>query len=164
MEATMKKNTREPATIKERKCIICGKEFIPHAGNQLCCSLECRKQRDKQNYKERKAIKDKNRKGKICTVCGNLFDDAKGNRRFCSKECRDKHNYMMNHDGMTKEQIAEEKKNGRKKIPEMYRGAIRCRECGKLFFKTAEWVYRRGNSYFCTYGCMRKYDKRRGKK
>lgn len=37
----------------------------------------------------------------------------------------------------------------------------KCKICGKDFYvqSTEEWVYRRGALWFCTYGCMRKYDK-----
>lgn len=31
----------------ERKCLVCGKDFKPRVANQVCCSGECQKKRDK---------------------------------------------------------------------------------------------------------------------
>ena len=38
----------------------------------------------------------------------------------------------------------------------------KCHECGKLFFigSPADWIYKRGSTFFHTWSCMRKYDER----
>lgn len=41
----------------------------------------------------------------------------------------------------------------------------KCHECGKEIFVTPEWVYKRGEysrvKYFCSWGCLCKFDKKR---
>lgn len=41
----------------------------------------------------------------------------------------------------------------------------KCHECGKVIFITPGWVYKRGRDYrlkyFCSWGCMCKFDKKR---
>lgn len=44
----------------------------------------------------------------------------------------------------------------REKVPFIL---VRCKICGKKFYKTQDYVYKRRQYYFCSYTCMRKYDK-----
>ena len=53
--------------LEKKKCVICGTEFMPIKGTQLCCSKECRAKRDVQIkelwYEEQRKKKDaENRK------------------------------------------------------------------------------------------------------
>jgi hypothetical protein len=44
---------------------------------------------------------------------------------------------------------------------------MKCPICNKRYLCFPEWVYKRrrgyGYLYFCTYGCMRKYERERGR-
>lgn len=71
------------------KCVICGKEFIPIAGPQKTCSVECREilyKRNKQKYYETHRVKNRIRK---CRYCGKEFE-SKRDAWLCSDECRRK--------------------------------------------------------------------------
>ena len=46
----------------------------------------------------------------------------------------------------------------------VYTENFKCGECGKLKYKNDTWIYKRKGPkerliYFCSYGCMRKWDK-----
>lgn len=79
-----------------KKCITCGKEFIPHNGRQLTCSSECgithRRVLNLRNKHKNYKPKPKINTSKICIVCGKEFIPKHGITKTCSKECKRKHN------------------------------------------------------------------------
>ena len=67
--------------LKPKKCITCGKEFVPNNTCQKHCSDECRK----NHYLERLRERNKNREF-TCEWCGAKFTaDAK--RKYCCHKC-----------------------------------------------------------------------------
>lgn len=49
----------------------------------------------------------------------------------------------------------------------LYSRKFKCAQCGAVRFKTGEWIYRRmgapNTKYFCSYKCMRAFDKQRAR-
>ena len=37
----------------------------------------------------------------------------------------------------------------------------RCAICNKEFLGYSQWVYKRGESWFCSYGCLQKHEKKK---
>ena len=68
-----------------RKCIVCGKEFIPRNSLQRRCSPECSLRRGPAGKAAKKPSAVK--RTKICVVCGKEFAAVGGNRICCSPEC-----------------------------------------------------------------------------
>ena len=63
-----------------KTCPICHEAFIPHTMNQICCSVECARQRKRQNP----SIKPLH----ICAGCGNEFRAHRYSKKsYCSREC-----------------------------------------------------------------------------
>ena len=135
---------------EKRKCIVCGKEFVPTKSNQLCCSRKCRDKNSK--YK----------RGSYCIECGKFFQ-AKSNTKFCSKECR--HNHKMRNYRQTKicKECGQEfegfsfqkfcsdsckQKFGRKQNVVW----VTCDFCGKEYPKTI-YEIKQGATNFCSHGC-----------
>lgn len=88
-----------------KKCIICGKEFLPNSGSQKCCCVECTKIKNKlysKKYQEthkdfvKKIHRDYYYKNYIykkfspikCKVCGKIFIPKYHNEKCCSDECK----------------------------------------------------------------------------
>lgn len=72
-----------------KNCAVCGKEFLPNAPNQKCCSAECSKIRYRKYDIERKRRKRAQgpKQEKICPVCGKKFKGDTHHRKYCSPEC-----------------------------------------------------------------------------
>ena len=104
---------------KNRKCKICGNNFIPQTFNQLYCKNPCNARKYwKMNNKKKfnKWQREHYRKTKIdlvekkCLLCRSEFLPKVRNQKFCFDKCRNKHNEII------------KKKDGRKKIyAERYR-------------------------------------------
>ena len=77
----------------KKKCVICGKAFMPKHGSQLCCSDECKKTRHRQSSMawQREHKKPRKEFEFVCATCGGKFVSNKPNRKTCSAECRKKY-------------------------------------------------------------------------
>lgn len=77
----------KPAERTERQCVICGKTYKVHQGNQRTCgAYECRKAYAKRNAKvgaDEELIWQP-----ICQNCGKEFKPAYEHEHFCSDKCR----------------------------------------------------------------------------
>lgn len=62
-----------------RKCVECGKEFVPVVHNQKYCTSTCRD----NNYATSK-IKTET----VCTECGKLFNPSVYNQKYCTDICK----------------------------------------------------------------------------
>lgn len=63
-----------------KKCLHCGKEFIPRKDTQKFCSKVC----NSRYYGEM------NKKYKTCPICGKQFWCGSSRRVYCSDECKEK--------------------------------------------------------------------------
>ena len=72
-----------------RKCVVCGKEFVPTKSNQLCCSKNCSLKRWRSNNPEYCAPP---REIKNCIICGKEFMPIRSGHVCCSKKCTNKRN------------------------------------------------------------------------
>lgn len=56
----------------------------------------------------------------------------------------------------------------KKAISEKLLAETRCSCCGKIFYRTAEWVYKKrsgkGKLYYCSWGCQRKSERQKEEK
>lgn len=68
--------------IKERKCSICGKMFVPTGIKQHCCSKKCAILNRKQYLQNKKKPKIK-----VCPICGEQFIYSLDHRKYCSDKC-----------------------------------------------------------------------------
>lgn len=70
-------------------CAICKTEFFPARCSTLCCSKECRRERNKimnrTTWRRRNADKDPI----PCAECKTPFIPRANQRMYCSKECSD---------------------------------------------------------------------------
>lgn len=136
-----------------KKCPICGKMFNPAKPSVKFCSKKC--------YYESKY------KIQICKNCGNGFKILKSLKgiKFCSKKCR--HEYYQNRYYETKECLVCGKKfsalKSKKRVCCSVRCAakyieskvaIKCKECGKTFFKK---LSKSGKTHFCSKRCYSKW-------
>lgn len=66
-------------TVEERKCLICGTKFRPHANNRTgkYCSRKCRDD----------ASREVSTKPMPCKQCGKLFTQSYVGNEFCSRQC-----------------------------------------------------------------------------
>lgn len=137
--------------MKNKQCVICGKEFKPTNNKQKYCSDECRKvvKRDKykRRYWEDKAkeccskhggidncpyddcICEATNRNPVCKHCGKPFTPKGRNQKFCSVECRFEY------------RKAHKKKSNRVYIKE-------CPICKKQFGAT------HFNQKYCSDGCF----------
>lgn len=112
---------KKKTQLEMRKCVICGKEFMPKIRTNVCCSEECKKEREKQKSKEwyRVNVKEKKPEKGICVVCGKKFAQKKVTQKCCSDECR--HTLtIQRQNAYFKEKYAREKaerKEKQKQIP-----------------------------------------------
>ena len=67
-----------------RICVVCGKKYHPHSGNQNTCSPECSvalaRKRDRAGYERYRKIPQ------VCKVCGKTFY-AGYRKATCSRNC-----------------------------------------------------------------------------
>lgn len=78
-----------------RSCVVCGKEFVPHAIKKTCspeCSAIYEKIYRKKYYAEHDGLtRSRRRKDPLppvgCAYCGKVFTPTHGHQRYCSKEC-----------------------------------------------------------------------------
>ena len=136
----------EKQNFGKKKCAVCGKIFEAKSTTAIVCSTECRKIREKQMSGQ---WREEHKKEKVCKWCGKTFI-PKNKESFCSDDCKRANSIQKNHE------VAER----RKKIGGMP-GAKLCPECGKVFYPTKEWVYKRGEKVFCSWTCYRAPEKRR---
>ena len=68
----------------EKRCITCGKKYIPSKPSMLYCCARCRL--DKIN--SRRAKWKGRKKTRICIMCGKEFLCCNKQQKFCSKKCR----------------------------------------------------------------------------
>lgn len=78
-----------------RRCIICGKEYVPFRNDQECCSKKCGKKRDNMKATKRRIELRERKKTtleeRVCPVCGETFIPRVANQVVCGKEvCKKK--------------------------------------------------------------------------
>lgn len=130
----------ELKSMKERKCLICGRAYVKVIGVSFAkyCSEECRRKAAKEQSKARHKLnyKSQRKQGKcaICKSCGKKFYKVQQKQTFCCVKCREKYRY----------------KQGKGKIHQ-----YKCEWCGKTFYGG---VKRNKNYYrFCSRKCSAKH-------
>lgn len=73
---------------EKKKCIMCGREFVPKTKRSRFCSETCMRKCCYQKEREKKRSAPK--KEKICVICGKVIDPKKSSKKYCSAECRKK--------------------------------------------------------------------------
>ena len=73
--------------METKKCVVCGREFIPHRGSQICCSPPCSCKRALQVEAERAAARRKPREIRKCEYCGEEYEAKNPQQKFCSTAC-----------------------------------------------------------------------------
>lgn len=71
------KKMKAPKEKTMKKCLICGREFLPKSNNQRYCGNQCV---GKNSAKRVQIIE--------CEVCGKKFEATVRGVKFCSKECK----------------------------------------------------------------------------
>jgi len=112
-------------------CPNCGKEFVFYESQKkkYCCS-ECW-------YEYNKKTHDETNKRK-CKMCGEIFIPKYKEQKFCSRKCSDKHLTTL---------VGEDN-------PHFKQVAIKCEECGLIFYERASHANHRK---FCSYACYNKF-------
>lgn len=104
----------------KRVCCICGKTYQPVRVNQVTCSDKCRKERQKERYREceeRKRaglppINTKRYPPRACQICGEEFMPHGANAVICGKdECRKAHRKATRNGPWSRERRGKGKKS-----------------------------------------------------
>lgn len=92
--------------IDKKVCPICGKEFVQKVGNQIYCSIKCKKKANNRNARLRYAKRVSEDVYKLkCRHCGEIFNSTVPTRKYCSPHC---HNQaVLNRKSKPKETSAE---------------------------------------------------------
>lgn len=148
-----------------RKCIICGKEFMPTHTTQQCCCQKCAAILRGRNRKTERIIK-------YCEVCGKemYLKPSKANTKYCCRECAEKgrttqvkkiceycgkeYYVIKSREKITKycsRECSDKAKEGKPNCI--------CTQCGKPFHMKPylQNKYERHLGYFCCTECFNKY-------
>lgn len=144
---------------KERKCKLCGKEFMPRQVQQLFCSRQCLKKDWKKRHwiytleEQRRRFRRKvtERRSKIppktCPICRKVFTAIENRNvsfiamKFCSKKCWQK-DYLIRRRTKRRIETKELRENAELRI---------CEYCGKKFKPGDFWNFR--TVRFCSRKC-----------
>lgn len=99
----------------DKKCPVCGKEFVSNHGNRKYCCDICREKATAiERNRKRRLIPEE--QIKVCPVCGKEFVTTNSRRITCSNECSIKH-----HNGRRKIYTPEQKEKRKKYDREKWR-------------------------------------------
>lgn len=76
---------------KPRKCIICGKKYMPTNSRQKCCGEKCSKKNLQNYFHKRNGTTLKKR---VCTICGKSFETYDHRKINCSESCQETYNLI----------------------------------------------------------------------
>lgn len=157
----------------QKKCIICNENFLTDKKLSTMCSIECKKQNNRNN--NQKSYLKKNNKEKFngnCLNCKNLIENFQENKRkrYCSKECELKFKYshktkvvknickICNNEFETKKkktQICSNKcRNKNNSLLKHEDVTLKCKNCNGDY---VEKYVLRESSQFCSRSCAKKY-------
>ncbi len=116
----------------EKKCPICGKEFIAHRSSKIYCSLDCQAVAMNQRSRERRHAAKEGQVCvmRVCVICGAEFKPKSKQQLTCSTEC------------------SEARISQRRKEQYAQRERRKCEMCG------AEFIPSRGGQLMCA-KCIR---------
>ena len=72
------------------RCAVCGVTFLTDNKRATCCTVRCRKHKDReyQKYYRRNHYKKAEINDVICQHCNELFKPKRKGAKFCSVKCR----------------------------------------------------------------------------
>jgi superfamily II DNA or RNA helicase len=74
--------------LKNKNCVICGKEFLPVKTSSICCSIPCTKKNADYTSRAKQRAQFPDTKTINCKRCGEPFTvDYMSYERYCSKKC-----------------------------------------------------------------------------
>ena len=121
-----------------KKCVICGKEFVPRNQCQKTCSGECSIENKRRKDKIRKQGTAQKPAILTCPNCGKEFRQNVTTQIYCSDKCRNEYNKKRYLD----EYHAKAKGKSETKI---------CAQCGQEFITT------NGSQKYCSAVCCEEY-------
>lgn len=127
---------------KECICQYCKKSFMPKKADRTkYCSRECYFQAKSNKSKEKKLIKEIERKSRACKICGKTLPEDIIHGVYCSDNCRRENARRIDVEINIKKKKVE----------------IKCKECGKIFIP----VYGDKRRTFCSKECGNKNSRRK---
>ena len=130
--------------LERKKCVICGKEFMPKTSRSVCCSDECRKSRDSQTSMawQREHKKPKKEFEFICLACGKKFVTNKPNQKTCSAECKSIYSKSIHNKPVEKEKV--ERRKPKSNYEEIVDIAIEARKHGMSYGQYVAMLHMKG--------------------
>lgn len=85
---------KEKARVEKHRttiCAVCGKEFSPHHGAEICCSSACKEERARRRSRDRyrvtRGVVEEERQ---CPRCGKVFLSTHPTQKYCGA-CKEAH-------------------------------------------------------------------------
>lgn len=130
--------------LERKKCVICGKEFMPKESRHICCSDECGRIRKNQKslawqHEHKKPIKEFEF---ICLACGKTFVTNKPNQKTCNAECKSIYSKSIHSKSVKKEKV--EIKEPKSNYEEIVDIAIEARKHGMSYGKYVAMMHMKG--------------------
>lgn len=139
--------SKNPRTVTERECDICGASFIPRDQRSRYCSRDCRLEA------KRRAMRGKGKPNHLrygpqrtCEVCGEMYWPRYNGQRTCGRECGQ---WLVR--GYGRKVLASERLNGQHSellicascgdiVERTHAGAIYCTACAGTSYFGGTWV------------------------